>query len=289
MSQLCLTRGCIAYGEVDRWIRIAEEHFAIRILFAGAYGSRPMAMATPASDRDIYAVHAAPVNERLLLTLEHEGQSCDIVSWSEAMAMTAPNAAQAEKGTRYPRYDFRTAAQHEARRGLPPIVEPQEHVTEILLFRQVWDERGYLQAHWPQIRNVHLNRLRTLDLLYSKAKGLWDNYLQGELVLTRRYLNAVHRILGLLWILERNTVPPIAIDELLETCANVEVLLASRRLLGKYRRQSLDKEIAWTEPEPVIHHYLATRLEMISAAVAIIGERESDHLLNACLMLDVNT
>lgn len=287
MTPLCLSCDDIVYEEMDEWIRLAEARHTVHILFAGVYGSRPMRMDTPVSDYDIYAVHASPIQERRVFTLEHDSQRCDVISWPATMVMPAPAVTGAEKAIHYPSYDFRSAAQQEIRRSLPPAFEPQEHVAEILLFRQVWDKRGYLQAHWSKVRSGHLNKLRTLDLLYSKAKGLWDNYLQGKHVLVRRYLNAVHRVLGLLWILERNTVPPIAFDELLESCTDAEMLWNGRSLLKAYRQQTLGKDAIWMEPDFAIHHYLSAQLAIISSAIASVAEHEHERSLDARLVAGV--
>lgn len=263
MNSLLLNIHSPAHQAVTQWVRLAEAQHSMRILFAGTFGSRPMGMATSLSDDDVFAVHAEPETPRLMLTLEDgQGRQCDLVSWHIAAV-----SAMRPPVTGYPSYDVRSDEQRAARKHLAPVVEPENHVTELLLCQQVWDDRGHLRRQWPMFRRTHLNTLNVLDLLYAKGRGLLDHYLLGPAIPMRRYLNAVHRVLGMRWILERNGVPPIDFEVLLRTCDDEAVKRASLTLLQTYRDSGKDKSTAMVGPESVLHTYLARQLDELAASI----------------------
>lgn len=245
-------------------------------LFAGEHGSRPMGMATALSDDDIYAVHETPETSRIAFTLESpDGRVCDVLSW-HVEKISAP---QRRAFTRFPSYHHRLQIESVARRCCAPE-DPDDHVTELLLSRRVWDDRHYMSTAWPAIRAVHLDRLKVLDLLYAKARGLWEHVLQGQEIPVRRYLNAVHRVLGMRWILAHGSVPPIEFDMLLQSCDERGVTQTSSLLLRTYKASGLDKSMALVAPTPLLHDYLAHQLDELEIAIGALAECEPNHPLN---------
>ncbi len=265
MNPLLLDAGSPAHTAVTGWVDRAEATHHVRILFAGVYGSRPMGMATALSDEDLFAVHAIPEAPRLILTLENGRRTCDVLSWNiEAVRLQRPASAG------YPSYHMRSDEQQAARKHLPPVIEPENHVTELLLCRHVWDDRGHLRDDWPVFRHTYLNTLHVLDLLYSKARGLMDHYLLGPKVPTRRYLNAVHRVLGMRWILEKNSVPPINFEALLRSADEALVRDICLPLLQTYQTSNKGKE-AMVATDPVLHDYLVRQLVELAAAIRLLS------------------
>lgn len=266
MKSLLLKTDSPVHRAVGDWVKHVEAVHQIRIMFASVSGSRPMGMATPLSDNDLMAVHIEPDIPRLNLALDDgQGQQFDLLSWHiDAVSGLRPHVAG------YPSYDMRTDEQREARKHLGPT--PESHVTELLLYQHVWDDRGHLQRQWPTFQQTHLNTLNVLDLLYAKGRGLLDNFLQGPQIPMHRCLSAIHRVLGIRWILERNSLPPIDCQALLLTVDDPFVKRASVGLLQVYRSCGVEKYKALTSPDPVILSYLERQLDESASAIRTLSQ-----------------
>jgi len=269
MRGVLVEAGSPTYLNLNVWVARAEEVHGVTFLFAGEYGSRPMGMATSFSDDDIYAVHSKPDRLKLALTLEDsKGRSCDVLSWHIKAVSARPQSKWACFPTYHQRSEMALASKCRHSSG------PENHVTELLLCRRVWDDRGYLKQVWPEVHCSHLDELHVLDLLYSKGRGLWEHFLQGSEIPVRRYLNAVHRVLGMRWILNHGSLPPIEFETLLRSCDDMFVRQTSLALLRAYKASGLDKSSALVAPDLHVHDYLARQLDALAIAIGSQGESQ---------------
>ncbi|MCW1969214.1 MAG: nucleotidyltransferase domain-containing protein [Anaerolineae bacterium] len=142
------------------------------------------------------------------------------------------------------------------------------------------DERRYAQL--LEVSKHYFSPISAIYHYLSMAKGNDRDYLQGEMVKSKKYFYVLRPLLACMWIKERNESPPIEFEILLAQL-NDERLLA--RINDLLIRKKAGVELGVEKSIPEIRDFIRTKIEEFDSSVSEYNPniKPSSEMLNNLL------
>jgi uncharacterized protein len=217
-----------------------EEQAEVRIIYACESGSRAWGFPSRDSDYDVRFIYLHPLDWYLSITEKKDvieqpiNDLLDINGW-----------------------DLRKALKL-FRKSNPPLLE--------------WLQSPivYLEKYSiPQkIRNLSPLTFSPKSCMYhylSMAKGNFREYLQGELVKTKKYFYVLRPILACLWIESKNTMPPMEFEVLVSSLLPDGAL--KNEIQELLRRKKAGDELSLEPKIEVINEFLDKEISHLETSI----------------------
>jgi len=210
-----------------------EQSENIKILYACESGSRAWGFASPDSDFDVRFIYARPVNDYLGITELPDNvglpvnEVLDIGGWDIKKALTLFLKSNSTL------YEWLQS----------PIVY-QEHTTFADNLRKLMPDFFSLRSGANHYLSMAYNTLR--------------DDLQTEQVKLKRYFYALRPALACLWIVQKQTVPPMEFQYLRVMITDIKIQNAIDELLEK-KKDAVEK--AMIAPVAILNQWLSDTLE----------------------------
>ncbi len=169
-----------------------EENNDVRIIYACESGSRAWGFPSKDSDYDVRFIYIHPVDWYLSI---HEKRDVIEMPINDLLDING--------------WDIRKSLKL-FRKSNPPFLEWLESPI-------VYLERYTITQKMRELDNLGFSPLSCLYHYLSIAKGNFRKYLQSDIVRVKKYFYALRSILACKWIEERNTMPPMEFQLLLNT------------------------------------------------------------------------
>lgn len=231
-----------------------EAQHGVRVLFAVESGSRAWGFESPDSDYDVRFLYVHPIEWYLSIR-----ERRDVI---EAMLPGDLDLAG---------WDLR--------KGLGLLAKSNPSHYERLQSPLVYRADETFLAEFRGIADAYLN-LGTLYRHYlSLARGQWNGYLQEESVARKKYLYVLRPVLACRWIERGLGSPPTLFSACRERVLDdPQVNAALDRLLADKAR---NVEMSLAPRDPVLHDFLGSELERLSALPIEKGKQPDDAALDA--------
>jgi uncharacterized protein len=200
---------------MDKLAQVEREH-GVRVLYACESGSRGWGFASPDSDYDVRFIFVRPVANYLRITdvrdviEEAPGPVFDVNGWDlrKALGLLA--------------------------KGNATLIE---WLSSPVIYRC---DDGFVQALRDVAARVY-RPVRSYHHYVHMARGNYREYLQSDMVRSKKYLYVLRPLLAAKWVLARPDMPPMAFEELVaamvssaEVRAEINALLQSKRGVGEF-------------------------------------------------------
>jgi predicted nucleotidyltransferase len=219
-----------------------EQSENIKILYACESGSRAWGFASPDSDFDVRFIYARPVNDYLGITELPDNvglpvnEVLDIGGWDIKKALTLFLKSNSTL------YEWLQS----------PIVY-QQHTAFADDLRKLMPEYFSLRSGANHYLSMAYNTLR--------------DDLQTEKVKLKRYFYALRPALACLWIMDKQTVPPMEFEHLRVMITDIEVQKAIDELLEK-KKDAVEK--ATITPVTILNQWLSDTLEWCKERIPVL-------------------
>ena len=219
-----------------------EQSENIKICYACESGSRAWGFPSPDSDFDVRFIYTRPLNQYLSITEMPDtvglpvNEILDIGGWDLKKSLKLFNKSNA------PLYEWLQS----------PIIYYQ---SETFL--------NELQQLMPQYFSLRAGGNHYLSMAYNTLR----DDLQKEEVKLKRYFYALRPALACLWIIKKQTLPPMEFEKLRELITNKEIQKGIEELM---RIKVIADEKAMIAPVPLLNDWLADILNYCSEQVPLL-------------------
>jgi predicted nucleotidyltransferase len=231
-----------------------EQTENIKILYACESGSRAWGFASPDSDYDVRFFYVRPLNYYLSITNQPDfidlplNDELDLRGW-----------------------DLRKAL----KLFLKSNVSPYEWLQSPVVYKQDTSFTDELQLLMPEYFSPRAGANHYASLAFNAL----TNDLQGTEVNLKRYFYALRSALACLWIVDRQSVPPMEFAKLRAMISDATVQQAIEPLLNQ-KRAANEKTMA--SAVPVLQQWLAETLSYCKAQISSLpSEKKQTDELNA--------
>ena len=230
-----------------------EQTENIKILYACESGSRAWGFASPDSDFDVRFIYARPENDYLGITdlPDNVGlpvnEVLDISGW-------------------------------DIKKSLKLFLKSNSTLYEWLQSPIVYQEDSLFADDLRKLMSQYFSLRSGANHYLSMAHNTLRDDLQTEQVKLKRYFYALRPALACLWIVMKQTVPPMDFDKLRVVITDYEVQNAIDELLGRKR---IADEKALITPVPVLNQWLSDKLDWCKERIhALPSEKKYPDELN---------
>jgi predicted nucleotidyltransferase len=231
-----------------------EELHHIKIVYACESGSRAWGFASPDSDFDVRFIYARPINDYLQIATGADTLGLPVNKVLDIGGWDLKKALQLFLKSNSPLYEWLQS----------PIVYRQD---EIFV-----DE---IKALMPRYFLPKASANHYLSIAYNTL----TQDLQGEQVKLKRYFYALRSALACLWIVQRQTLPPMEFEPLSALIADDAVQTAIDDLMIK--KQVADEKAVIT-PVTVLNEWLGVTLKHCKEQIAALDStKQTTHELDA--------
>jgi predicted nucleotidyltransferase len=175
--------------EIDKQIEAIEQGHDVRVLYACESGSRAWGFASPDSDYDVRFIYIQPRNNYLSIYDRRDvielpvNEILDVNGW-------------------------------DIRKSLQLFLKSNAPLYEWLQSPIVYKEETAFAAELRNLMPVYFSHRAGCHHYLSMTRNTFENDLQGDEVKLKKYFYALRPALACLWILEKQTVPPMEFGEL---------------------------------------------------------------------------
>jgi predicted nucleotidyltransferase len=207
---------------MDKLVAV-ERDYGVRVLYACESGSRGWGFASPDSDYDVRFIYVRPVRDYLRV---HELR--DVIE-------EVPGPVFDVNG-----WDLRKALQLLAK-GNATLVE---WLSSPVVYRE---DEAFL-ARLRSAAALVYRPQRGFHHYLHMARGNYREYLQGELVRSKKYLYVLRPILAGHWTMHRNDAPPMRFEALVAALIEDPLVLADIAELLREKRAAGEKDLLPRKP-----------------------------------------
>ena len=225
----------------------------IKILYACESGSRAWGFASPDSDFDVRFIYARPVTDYLRITEQPDNvglpvnEVLDIGGW-------------------------------DIKKALKLFLKSNSTLYEWLQSPIVYQGDSAFAGDLYKLMSAYFSLRSGANHYLSMAHNTLRDDLQTEQVKLKRYFYALRPALACLWIVKKQTVPPMEFEPLRVMITDIEVQNAIDDLL---KRKKLADEKALIPPVPVLNQWLSDTLDWCKERIsALPSERKPPDELN---------
>ena len=210
-----------------------EQSENIKILYACESGSRAWGFASPDSDFDVRFIYARKVNDYLGITELPDNvglpvnEVLDIGGW-------------------------------DIKKALKLFLKSNSTLYEWLQSPIVYQEDATFADDLRKLMPDYFSLRSGANHYLSMAHNTLRDDLQAEQIKLKRYFYALRPALACLWIVEKQTVPPMEFEKLSVILTNNEVQNAINELMEK-KKDAVEKTMI--VPVPIINQWLNTTLD----------------------------
>lgn len=218
----------------------------IKILYACESGSRAWGFASPDSDFDVRFIYARPVNDYLGITdlPDNVGlpvnEVLDIGGW-------------------------------DIKKSLKLFLKSNSTLYEWLQSPIVYQGDSAFADDLRKLMSQYFSLRSGANHYLSMAHNTLRDDLQTEEVKLKRYFYALRPALACLWIVMKQTVPPMEFDKLRVVITDYEVQKAIDELLEK---KKIADEKALITPVPVLNQWLSDTLDWCKEQIAALPSEQ---------------
>jgi predicted nucleotidyltransferase len=231
-----------------------EQSENIKILYACESGSRAWGFASPDSDFDVRFIYARPINDYLGITElpDNAGlpvnEVLDIGGW-------------------------------DIKKALKLFLKSNSTLYEWLQSPIVYQESSACADDLRKLMPNYFSLRSGANHYLSMAHNTLRDDLQTKEVKLKRYFYALRPALACLWIIEKQTVPPMEFEQLRVMITDNEVQNAINDLL---ERKKIANEKAFITNIPVLNHWLSDTLDWCKEHIPTLpsGKKSPDELNN---------
>jgi predicted nucleotidyltransferase len=226
--------------EIRRQLQILEQERAIKILYAVESGSRAWGFESVDSDWDVRFIYIHQVNwylqiddkkDSIEVMLPHD---IDMAGWELKKALKL------------------------FRKSNPPLLE-------WLSSPIVYFDHSSLPSLLRELTGYYFKPKSCLHHYLHMAEGNYRNYLQGEVVRSKKYFYVLRPVLACQWIEERGTMPPMEFQSLLAELLHDESV--RREILQLLVRKMSGEEMKEELRNSVLNNYLDERIKYFTEKV----------------------
>ncbi len=208
-----------------------EQRHQIKILYACESGSRAWGFASPDSDFDVRFIYARPVNDYLQIAATADTLGLPVNEVLDIGGWDLKKALQLFLKSNSPLYEWLQS----------PIV-----------YRQDDAFAGEIKALMPR----YFSPRASANHYLSMAHNTLTQDLQAEQVKLKRYFYALRPALACLWIVQKQTLPPMEFEPLRTLVEDKEIQTAIDDLMIK--KQAADEKALTAPVEAVNERLIAT-------------------------------
>jgi predicted nucleotidyltransferase len=225
-----------------------EQNENIKILYACESGSRAWGFASPDSDFDVRFIYARPVNDYLgIIELPDNvglpvNEILDIGGW-------------------------------DIKKSLKLFLKSNSTLYEWLQSPIVYHGDSLFANDLRKLMSEYFLLRSGANHYLSMAHNTLRDDLQNEQVKLKRYFYALRPALACLWIVEKNTVPPMEFEHLRVMITDNEVQNAIDELL---ERKKIADEKALIAPVPLLNQWLSTTLDRCKECIPELPSEKKD-------------
>ena len=231
-----------------------EQNENIKILYACESGSRAWGFASPDSDFDVRFIYARPVNDYLCITELPDNlglpvnEVLDIGGW-------------------------------DIKKALKLFLKSNSTLYEWLQSPIVYQEDSAFADDLRKLMLEYFSLRSGANHYLSMAHNTLRDDLQTEQVKLKRYFYALRPALACLWIVEKQTVPPMEFEHLRVMITDTGVQNAINELL---ERKKIADEKALIAPVPLLNQWLSDTLDWCKERIPALPseKKHSDELNN---------
>ncbi len=223
-----------------------EQNENIKILYACESGSRAWGFASPDSDFDVRFIYARPLNDYLGITELPDNLGLPVNEILDIGGWDIKKALKLFLKSNSTLYEWLQS----------PIVY-QGDLTFVNDLRK-------LMPHYFSLRSGANHYL-------SMAYNTLRDDLQGEHVKLKRYFYALRPSLACLWIVGKQSVPPMEFEHLRVTITDNEVQIAIDELL---ERKKVTDEKALISPVPLLNQWLSDTLDWCKERIPMLSSEK---------------
>lgn len=242
-------------GEIKKELLNLQEEHHIKILYAVESGSRAWGFASTDSDWDVRYIYIHQPDWYLTIDAGKDNQEkilpndIDLAGWELKKALRL------------------------FRKSNPPMLE-------WLRSPIVYMQQGSVAERLRQLSEQYFNPRSCMYHYLSMAEGNYRTYLQKEEVRVKKYFYVLRPILACDWISNRNAMPPMEFDQLLET--QVPQGIIKTEIQNLLKRKIAGEELNEEPKIQVLNDFLEERIAANTALVKSIGpgEEPGTELLN---------
>jgi predicted nucleotidyltransferase len=241
--------------EIKKEILRLENQHDIKILYAVESGSRAWGFASTNSDWDVRYIYIHRLDWYLKIDTLKDSQEeilendLDLSGWELKKALKL------------------------FRKSNPPMLEWLDSPI-------VYSENYSTADKLRELKKVYFNPKSCLYHYFNMANNNFKNYLEKDMVRTKKYLYALRPILACEWIKNNGSMAPMEFDELVETqVPNVEVKKQIELLLV---RKKSGEELSEEPKNEMLHAYLENKIQYFYAYLQTLekGPAQNTELLD---------
>jgi predicted nucleotidyltransferase len=219
-----------------------EQNENIKILYACESGSRAWGFASPDSDFDVRFIYARPVNDYL-----------GIIELTDNVGL--------------PVNEVLDIGGWDIKKALKLFLKSNSTLYEWLQSPIVYQGNSAFASDLRELMSQYFSLRSGANHYLSMAHNtLWDE-LQTEQVKLKRYFYALRPALACLWIVEKQTVPPMEFEHLRGVITDNKVQNAIDELL---ERKKIADEKALISPVPLLNQWLSDTLDRCKERIPIL-------------------
>lgn len=233
-------------------IKEIEQKENVKVIFAVESGSRAWGFASLNSDYDVRFVYQRNLKDYLSIDCKR-----DVIEW------------QLDEVFDINGWDLKKALQllHESNPNL------FEWLNSPIVYIAA-DEFEQLK----QLSNIYFNQKKCLMHYLNMAKNTYEKCLTSDKVVLKRYFYVLRALFASLWIVNKNTIPPVAFNELLDKicpCSLKEKILE----MIKLKQEMNEKDIFIRDEE--LNQYIEANLALLTNfACSLESKKQSWDAIN---------
>lgn len=220
--------------EIKTELSRLEERHEIKILLAVESGSRAWGFASTDSDWDVRYIYIHKLDWYLKIDEGRDSQEeilpndLDLAGWELKKALRL------------------------FRKSNPPMLE---WLRSPIIYQKQFSTAGKLR----ELSDRYFNPKSCMYHYLSMAKGNFKEFLQKDLVKSKKYFYVLRPVLACDWIRTRNTMPPMEFQDLVETQIRDETLKAE--IAGLLKRKIAGEELKEEPKIEILNDFLAQKIE----------------------------
>ncbi len=231
---------------IQEKLKEIEKTENIRILHAVESGSRAWGFPSRNSDYDVRFIYVRPLAHYLKLE-----KTSDVIE--------------------LPINDMLDINGWDLKKALQLLYGANPTLFEWMASPVVYRKTAFADSFMPLLAQYFSSR-RGLYHYISMAEGNYREYLKGEMVRAKKYFYVLRPVLACRWILEKQTPPPMAFSELMESQLTPELVPVVRELLDLKMNAPEIREIPRID---ALNAYLDASIPEIKARTAQMRSEEN--------------